>query len=150
MRNFTRSVMGFAAIALVAVAAFVKEFAKRFQKPLVGVTPGAERLLQQAAWAGNVRQLRNTLERACMLTDGRMLGERDIISALGTAARASAGPSDTQPADDGNRRSDAPVVTRDDVEEALRQVAGNRSAAARRLGLSRRAFYRRLESFGLQ
>jgi DNA-binding NtrC family response regulator len=40
------------------VASFVKEFATRFQKPLAGLTPQAERLLQQAQWPGNVRELR--------------------------------------------------------------------------------------------
>src|SRR5438445_1365203 len=50
-------------------ASFIKEFAKSFDKPLVGVSPGAERLLSRAPWPGNVRELRNTLERACMLSD---------------------------------------------------------------------------------
>jgi DNA-binding NtrC family response regulator len=126
------------------VAAFVKQFAQRFQKPIAGVTGTAERLLHQAPWPGNVRQLRNTLERACMLSDGRMLGERDIVSALGPETRI---PPESQ----------APVAatdwtepTREAVEQALREVAGNRSAAARRLGLSRRALYRRLDSFGIR
>jgi DNA-binding NtrC family response regulator len=69
------------------VAAFVKQFAKRFDKPIVGLTPAAEQVLQQRAWPGNVRELRNTLERACMLSDGRMLGERDIVLAVGSIAR---------------------------------------------------------------
>ena len=133
------------------VAAFVKEFAKRFQKPIVGLTPAAERLLQQAPWPGNVRELRNTLERACMLSDGRMLGERDIVSALGNATRPQVeAPEASVSAAVSAHRAEALTLTREAVEEALREVAGNRSAAARRLGLSRRAFYRRLESFGLR
>jgi DNA-binding NtrC family response regulator len=130
------------------VAAFVKQFAKRFNKPIAGVTPAAERLLQQAPWPGNVRELRNTLERACMLSDGRMLGERDIVAALGSTARAVAEPEPPATAED-TRPAEAPDITREAIEQALREEAGNRSAAARRLGLSRRAFYRRLETFGL-
>jgi transcriptional regulator of acetoin/glycerol metabolism len=85
-----------------------------------------------------------------MLSDARMLGERDIVSALGPSRRHQAEtPNPSVPAAHAPR-AEAPVVTREAVEEALREVAGNRSAAARRLGLSRRAFYRRLESFGLQ
>ncbi len=132
------------------VAAFVKEFATRFEKPLVGLTPAAERLLHQASWPGNVRELRNTLERACLLSDGRMLGEREIRSAFGITARSPTDNVHTMPAAIPAPRPAAPAVTQNDIEEALRQVAGNRSAAARHLGLSRRAFYRRLESFGLQ
>src|SRR5262249_22073207 len=45
-------------------AAFIQAFAAQFKKPLIGITPGAERVLQRAPWPGNVRQLRNTLERA--------------------------------------------------------------------------------------
>ena len=132
------------------VAAFVKEFAKRFEKPIVGLTPAADRLLQDASWPGNVRELRNTLERACMLSDGRMLGERDIVSALGTTTRPDAEAPKASVSAVNTQRAEAPALTREAVKEALREVAGNRSAAARRLGLSRRAFYRRLESFGLQ
>ena len=135
------------------VAAFVKQLAKRFDKPIVGLTPAAERVLQNASWPGNVRELRNTLERACMLSEGRILGEREIVTALGGSPRpASEAPNDARSAPCTPRvhRPSVPALTRETVEDALRAVAGNRSAAARRLGLSRRAFYRRLESFGLQ
>jgi len=130
------------------VAAFVKQFAKRFHKAIVGLTPAAERLLQQAPWPGNVRELRNTLERACMLSDGQMLGERDIVSALGTTTGPQAGVREASLSADSHPA--APLaLTREAVEQALRDEAGNRSAAARRLGVSRRALYRRLDSFGL-
>lgn len=132
------------------VAAFVKQFAKRFDKPIVGLTPAAERLLQQAPWPGNVRELRNTLERACILSDGRMLGERDVVSALGNGARHDAEVPEAVSAATSTHQSDALALTREAVEQALREAAGNRSAAARRLGLSRRALYRRLDSFGLR
>ena len=85
-----------------------------------------------------------------MLSDGRMLGERDIVSALGTTARPEAEAPKASVSAANTHSAEAPAVTREAVEETLREVAGNRSAAARRLGLSRRAFYRRLESFGLQ
>ena len=85
-----------------------------------------------------------------MLSDGRMLGERDLMSALGTTARSDAGAPAAAVSAVHPQPADVPAVTREAVEEALREVAGNRSAAARRLGLSRRAFHRRLESFGLQ
>jgi len=132
------------------VAAFVKQFAKRFEKPIVGLTPAAERLLQQASWPGNVRELRNTLERACMLSDGRMLGERDIVSALGNATRPHAEAREGSLSAVNSHLAAPLALTRAVVEQALRDEAGNRSAAARRLGLSRRALYRRLDSFGLR
>jgi DNA-binding NtrC family response regulator len=48
-------------------AAFIRECASRLGKPLVGITPAAERMLSAAAWEGNVRELRNVIERACIL-----------------------------------------------------------------------------------
>src|SRR5262249_7570467 len=51
-------------------AAFVRDTADRLQKALAGLTPGAERLLAAASWDGNVRELRNVIERACILADG--------------------------------------------------------------------------------
>ena len=128
-------------------AAFVMEFARRFSKGVGGLSPGAERLLNNGPWSGNIRELRNVLERACMLTEGRILSEREVLAALGTGYRspardvpASRVPEAPQP---------VPVLDREALERALQRVGGNRSAAARLLGVSRRAFYRRLETFGL-
>ncbi len=60
-------------------AAFVHSFAQRFGKPLVGLTSDAERLLARRRWDGNVRQLRNVLERACILAEDEFV-DRSAIS----------------------------------------------------------------------
>jgi two-component system response regulator HydG len=131
-------------------AAFVKEFAARFKKPLIGISPGAERVLQNSPWRGNVRELRNTLERACMLSDSHLLSERELLSAMAPATRAqSAMPRPEPGAADPIRRA-AVELTRDTVQGALQRAGGNKSEAARVLGLSRRALYRRLESLGIR
>jgi two-component system response regulator HydG len=129
-------------------AAFVMEFAARFRKEVGGLSPGAERLLHNAPWPGNIRELRNVLERACMLTEGRILSEREVLAALGTGYRSPVKPEEVAsqvPGPSGPVRK----LDREALERALQQVGGNRSAAARLLGVSRRAFYRRLEMFGL-
>jgi DNA-binding NtrC family response regulator len=128
-------------------AAFIRESAERLKKPIVGITAGGERLLQCAPWPGNIRQLRHVIERACLQTDGRLITEREIHAALSappssTAAfsnpLASSPPSD----DDPNRLSTA---QRRQIEHALRQAGGNKSAAAVQLGISRRSLYRWIE-----
>jgi DNA-binding NtrC family response regulator len=63
-------------------AAFVRAFSQRFNKPLVGLTPGAERLLSDASWDGNVRQLRNVIERACILAEGDFVSEADLAGSM--------------------------------------------------------------------
>jgi two-component system, NtrC family, response regulator HydG len=130
-------------------AAFVQEFASRFQKRITGLSPGAERLLNNAPWTGNIRELRNVIERACMLSEGRILSEREVLGALGGGTRSAVPAATVEPMP---FESDEvmPELDRGTIEHALQQVGGNRSAAARKLGISRRALYRRLDTFGLR
>jgi two-component system response regulator HydG len=131
------------------IAAFVQEFATRFQKRVNALSPGAERLLHNAPWTGNIRELRNVIERACILSEGRILSEREVLAALGGGARL-APPLAAAVSTPGESEEVMPELDRDTIERALQQVGGNRSAAARRLGISRRALYRRLDTFGLR
>jgi DNA-binding NtrC family response regulator len=125
-------------------SAFVADCARRLEKPVLGVTPAAERILATRAWDGNVRELRNTIERACMLAEGSLLTARDVTrdAVANGSAEGGAATKDLLPgAADGKER--------ERIVDVLRTVAGNKQAAARILGLSRRAFYRRLERHGL-
>jgi DNA-binding NtrC family response regulator len=131
-------------------SAFVADCARRLKKQVLGVTPAAERILAGRPWNGNVRELRNTIERACMLAEGSLLTDRDITRDLAVNRLADAGAAGNGLGPDGGDRDGADaVVERARIVDALRSVAGNKQAAARILGLSRRAFYRRLERFGL-
>ncbi|MDP1572459.1 MAG: sigma-54 dependent transcriptional regulator [Vicinamibacterales bacterium] len=132
-------------------AAFLRHFAREFKKPIAGITPSAERLLIEAPWPGNIRELRNTIERACLLGEGRLLTERELqpgASRFGAAPDGVVRPPVPPPAS-----TPSPVVPlpdREAVVAALGQAGGNRAAAARALGISRRAFYRLLEKYALQ
>jgi DNA-binding NtrC family response regulator len=134
-------------------AAFVGECAKRYKRPLTGVTPATERLLNEAAWPGNVRELRNVIERACLLSEGRLLSEREVQSALSAQQRSVPPVTSPEPAPAQAARAPArnPVplsaAGREEIVRVLNQVEGNKSEAARVLGLSRRALYRRLDRF---
>jgi len=130
-------------------AAFVQNFAQRFSKPLVGLTSGAERLLAEAPWEGNVRQLRNVLERACILADGEFVTEAELGGIMrqqmqGTSTKA---PAAALPAM--HRTVPLVEIEREHIVRTLEQVGGNKAVAARLLGISRRAFYRQLERHGL-
>jgi two-component system response regulator HydG len=134
-------------------AAFVRNFSQRFNKPLIGLTPGAERMLADAGWDGNVRQLRNVIERACILAEGDFVAEGDLAGSMqeqrltpatATSSTVLGGPPHTD-------ASPAPLVEveREHIIRTLQQVRGNKAVAARLLGISRRAFYRQLERHGL-
>jgi two-component system response regulator PilR (NtrC family) len=133
-------------------AAFVRETSERLQKPVVGLTPGAERLLSAGEWDGNVRELKNVLERACILGDGDFITERELsvsMPAPTVQPRATAAET-SRPAQGTTPDKDLLVtVERDHIQRALVRAGGNKKAAAKMLGLSRRALYRRLERLDL-
>ena len=133
-------------------AAFVREFAAKLDRPIKGITPAAERMLSQAPWPGNVRELRNVIERACILSDSRIVTERELASAMAVSlasqngGRAHAGGFDTSAEPDPALMSTA---QRDQITRVLRQVGGNKAAAAKQLGISRRSLYRWLDRLGI-
>lgn len=120
-------------------AAFVKRFAREFDKPITGLTEEAEERLMQWPWPGNVRELRNVIERACLLCEGHLLTERDLARTLSLRpAPASVAVED---------EAAGPPPTADQVRAALDSTGGNKSLAARRLGISRRALYRLIDKY---
>jgi DNA-binding NtrC family response regulator len=133
-------------------AAFVRDTSERLQKPVLGLTPGAERQLSAAQWEGNVRELRNVIERACILADGDFITERELSNTMPSSLPSSApvhvpqaqGTAWVQP--DGELLV---TVERDHIQRALVRAGGNKKAAAKMLGVSRRALYRRLERLDL-
>jgi two-component system response regulator HydG len=135
-------------------ASFVRETSERLQKSLAGLTPGAERLLGAAMWEGNVRELRNVIERACIMADGDFITERElavsmpILPSLSSRQSFGAAP-DSSPAETGPSDELLVTVEREHIQRALARARGNKKAAARMLGLSRRALYRRLERLDL-
>jgi DNA-binding NtrC family response regulator len=133
------------------VAAFVRDAAARLRKPLLGLTPAVERQLMARAWDGNIRELRNTIERACILAEGGWITERELKQSTIRGA-VSAGAPASSPA--GSAFADADDVKlsareRDHIRQVLERSGGNKMAAARLLGVDRRTLYRRLDRYGL-
>ena len=130
-------------------ARFVRECADRLKRPITGVTPAAERVLQHAPWAGNVRELRNAIERACILSENKILSEHDLLNALASTRTATDAAVPEPIPDPGLDLNGLSTAQRVHIERVLRQVGGNKSAAAKLLGLSRRSLYRWIERLGL-
>lgn len=136
-------------------ASFVREFSTRLNRSIKGITAQAERLLQRASWPGNVRELRNVIERACILTDGRIVAEREMSLAMSTVLvhddrsfekPASREQRSTEQGDDPALMSTA---QREQIARVLKQTGGNKAAAAKQLGMSRRSLYRWIERLGV-
>ena len=124
----------------------IEFLAKRFLKSSGGdvlIADGALRALRAHRFEGNIRELKNLMEGALALGDGRLVTIADLPG-LNNQARAHGGAS--------RGRLDAHLeeVERDDIAAALDACQGNQSAAARRLGISRRALIYRMEKHGLK
>jgi DNA-binding NtrC family response regulator len=122
---------------------FILRFAEDSRKPVQGVSPEAMQILVNYHWPGNVRELQNIIERACALAKGNVLTPADIHldirpskTANGTAGFLPDGMTLEQWEDEM-------------VQEALRRANGNKSQAARLLGLSRNALRYRLSKIGI-
>jgi DNA-binding NtrC family response regulator len=116
---------------------FLRRHAARYRKTLSGFDPDALQVLLGHSWPGNVRELDHAVERAVLLAQGDAVRAADLALRSGTGAAV--------------RLED---MTLEDVERALIQKAldragGNVTQAAKALGLSRSAMYRRLQQHGL-
>jgi len=109
----------------------------------VTLAPDAMTALLEHPWPGNVRELEHVVERALLLCAGDVVHAADLLLGAGGAARSG---------DSGGRLDDLTLdeAERYLIQRALDRYAGNVSDAARALGLSRSAFYRRLAHHGLK
>jgi DNA-binding NtrC family response regulator len=122
---------------------FISRFSAESDKPIAAITPEAMQILVNYHWPGNVRELQNILERACALAKGTTLDASDI-HIDSRPARA---------ADSANHfLPDGMTLEQwedEMIQEALKRANGNKSQAARLLGLSRNALRYRLSKIGI-
>lgn len=117
------------------------------------MTPAAIERLKHYAFPGNIREMRNLLERAALMADGLRLTESHIEQAMDDSIWASTGPLDERslPNTDsmhrtgGNEPVNLKTLESDALKAALAQHRGNRKSFADALGISERTLYRRLK-----
>jgi DNA-binding NtrC family response regulator len=127
-------------ITLLA-AHFLELFGRENGRPGVTIAPEAMELLGAYRWPGNVRELANLIERLVVLSDGPMIGAADVEHEL----RAAPVVVPVRATLDARRLS----AERAALNEALDRCRGNRTQAARILGVSRRTLYYKLNEHGL-
>jgi DNA-binding NtrC family response regulator len=147
---------------------FLSRFCEENAKKLNGFSKEALKVLSAYAWPGNIRELRNCVERMVVMARGTSLTLSDVPREIRTAvaeslpAQASPGTADTVSAVDDAplQRSGTPTADASgslDMEQAARQLIiqalkecdGNRTLAARKLGISRRTLHRKINIYGL-
>jgi transcriptional regulator with PAS, ATPase and Fis domain len=134
------------------VPTFIREFAGRNGRLISGISEDAMQALQAYRWPGNIRELRNVIERAVALCPGTMIQLEDLPEA--TRFGPSGDASDPHhallrngscsPLDQARWQAEVLQIT-----EALERHCDNRLRAAADLGISRRTFYKKLHRYGL-
>jgi len=122
---------------------FLARYAKASGKSFTGIAPEALDKLLEFHWPGNVRELENIVERACALANGPMLEAIDIRLDSGRAKPHDSAASLLPEGKTLDQWED------EIIREAYRRANGNKSQAARLLGLSRNALRYRLEKIGI-
>ncbi|HZS33317.1 MAG TPA: sigma-54 dependent transcriptional regulator, partial [Methylomirabilota bacterium] len=124
---------------------FLERYRRELKRDLRGITPDALAALRRYAWPGNVRELENVIERATVLAEGPEIGVRDLPAELRDAGLA-----------DGVTREAARTYhaaveefKRGLIASTLRRTGGNRTRAARLLGLQRTYLARLIRDLGL-
>jgi DNA-binding NtrC family response regulator len=146
-----------AAVPLLANR-FLAEFAARNNRDLLRVVPDAMRMLEQYHWPGNIRELRNVIERAVALCPGPQIEVSDLPEAIRSTrvqlARRPMLRSSASTSTAATVRAPSLMESREEMEilritEALEKHGNNRLRAAAELGISRMALYKKLHKYGL-
>ncbi len=122
---------------------FLQEFAKENHKPVNDFTADALEWLMNYSWPGNVRELRTAMEHAVVLCRGEKISARDLPRQISIGAK-----NETQLLQQNDltvKEAEKQLIVR-----ALKETDGNRTLAAKKIGMSRRTFHRKLHTYHLE
>ncbi len=123
----------------------VRHFLKRAGRPEIKIEPQFLQKLEAYHWPGNVRELENVLERAIILSDGKILSVEELPPHIkGDVSSKSGFPELT---DEGIQLEEMERLL---IRKALEKAGGNKTRAAQLLGITRRKLYSMLERLGIQ
>ncbi|HVU08959.1 MAG TPA: sigma-54 dependent transcriptional regulator [Verrucomicrobiae bacterium] len=125
---------------------FLREFAKENGKSVNDFTADALQLLMNYRWPGNVRELRTAIEHAVVLCRGEKISARDLPASVRNGTGERFGGIQL------SARNDLTVKEAEKqlIVRALKETNGNRTVAAKKIGMSRRTFHRKLHAYHLE
>jgi len=134
------------------LAHFIEHYNRKFRKNILGPTREAEELLLRYDWPGNIRELKNAIERVMILADGNRIAAKNLPIRISEGGRTPGG------ADDGNESGIFTLpaggvslygVERDLIRQALEQSRGNKTGAARLLQITRDTLRYKIKKYNL-
>jgi two-component system response regulator HydG len=123
---------------------FIEHYGAQNQKSVMGADEECMKTLQSHPWPGNVRQLRNVIERALIIAEGRMIRKGDLPDAF-RVANTTAGSFIKMPL--GSSLHD---VEKEMIIRTIEFTGGNKTRAAEILGVSSKTLYNKLEQYELE
>ena len=117
---------------------FIRQANEELQRHIEGFDASAAEMLVSCQWPGNLRQLNNVMKRAVLLTRGRLITTAELSQAMGPVLQQ---PTTAPLHDEADER--------ERIIQALQQTNGNKSKAARLLGIDRKTIYNKIEKLGI-
>jgi len=135
----------------ILVRGFLRHFCKENQKPLLDLAPDAMDALLAYDWPGNIRELRTAIEHGVVMATGKQITLRDMPAAVRqvTTAKLPGGVSPTEAFGEKTSPLDLHETERRLIAQALAATNGNITAAAKKLGISRRTLHRKINEMNL-
>src|SRR5437588_6531190 len=138
----------------ILVRGFLRHFCKENNKPLLDLAPDAMDALLTYDWPGNIRELRTAIEHGVVMATGKQISLRDLPMAVRQAAGPSraglpGGVSATEAFGEKTSPLDLHETERRLIAQALAATNGNITAAAKKLGISRRTLHRKINEMNL-
>jgi DNA-binding NtrC family response regulator len=118
-------------------AYFLQLFSGRYNKPGLKMDESAEIALRKWTWPGNIRELQHSIERAVILTDGKIITERSFQFNTGSLSSSA------------SYEGSLEEVESRLFQYAIRKHNGNMTAVAAQLGVSRQTLYNKIKKYGL-
>ena len=125
------------------IDAFIQRIRLKTQKPIQGMDKAALDLLARYDWPGNVRELINVIEYAFVLCNEEEILPHHLPATITSRAASVSGRESKE-----RRRHSSPDI--ETLKEVLQRTHGNKSEAARLLGISRVTLWKRLKAHGVQ
>ena len=117
---------------------FRRKFNKKFDRRIKGMASDVEQMLLEYPWPGNVRELENLLEHSFVRCRQNVITANDLSPDFRSYFESNRPPADLSPEDEARA-----------IRKALAEAGGNKSKAAKLLGVSRRTIYRKLQLHGI-
>jgi DNA-binding NtrC family response regulator len=135
----------------ILVRGFLRHFCKENQKPLLELAPDAMDALLTYDWPGNIRELRTAIEHGVVMATGKQITLRDLPAGVRQVATAKlpGGVSPTEAFGEKTSPLDLHETERRLIAQALAATNGNITAAAKKLGISRRTLHRKINEMNL-